>query len=821
MNHQGLIQHSNLTGFSQQELQQLIQHHDRIVNPTNNEHSKKIGCQCSDFEICEELGKGAHGVVFKVKSKKNNQYYVMKKINFNNLKASYKKEALREVQLLRRLSNPHIIKYYNSFMEEECLHIIMEYAERGDLHKYLKMKREKKETIPESEIWLIAFQIFLGVGYLHYQKIIHRDLKCMNVLIAEDGTIKIGDLGVSKVHQTNSVNLFGDSKPASQQKSRVKLDNQFSVPLDVKVGRVGTPLYLSPEVIRQQPYDYKIDTWAVGCCLFHLAALEPPFLGENIQQLGTKILNDQPKQLPNQYSEKLSNFIVNILLQKDYHTRPYINTILRKPTKYFSEDVIREYREKVFMNLKFQPSHTGANELDFIYQVLIGAGQFETTHSKNTILESQTQDQTTRQNISQETFGNNMDTRGEEQYFSQRFQTPREDPNKDQFDFKTMNINETQDQPLKSSRKKEQILEAKAANVLIQKEEVVQKVEEQAAHTKIQNMQELYQEKRTLLLSSQNNRRLSTNQNARKTIPGISLLKDQSRINDSNLSNVMKLPNHTEQNFYKNKDHNPRMFSQLDDSNTSNNSLKKDQVLQYNQYSNENVTTTIGTTFRVGSQMTQSNHKIQTISKPTTILPMVQSKRILVTDNKIKIISSNLDKQVLTTEQKQTSQLLKNQQIIKQTQYQQFNDISPERNEEEGNSTQRKSIWGQGFPQQAFKTSTNGFAGNYQVSSSAKFGRNQSSQQQNQQPTKSTTQYQPIMQNNGQFRYQRPAIQTSNSNLGNSFTQTHENNQNSRPFSKPTNLMQMPGMYSNSSGNNLPGFLNKRLTINDLILSRK
>jgi len=73
------------------------------------------------------------------------------------------------------------------------------------------------------------------------------------------------------------------------------------------------------------PYDYKVDTWAVGCCLFHLAALEPPFLGENIQVLGTKIINDQPKKLSNEYSDKLSNFIINILLQKDPNSRPYIN----------------------------------------------------------------------------------------------------------------------------------------------------------------------------------------------------------------------------------------------------------------------------------------------------------------------------------------------------------------------------------------------------------------------------------------------------------------------------------------------------------------
>lgn len=62
-----------------------------------------------------------------------------------------------------------------------------------------------------------------------------------------------------------------------------------------KKGRVGTPLYLSPEIIQSQVYDYKVDVWAVGCSLYQLAALEPPFNGENIIALGNKIVKDEPK----------------------------------------------------------------------------------------------------------------------------------------------------------------------------------------------------------------------------------------------------------------------------------------------------------------------------------------------------------------------------------------------------------------------------------------------------------------------------------------------------------------------------------------------
>ena len=149
--------------------------------------------------------------------------------------------------------------------------------------------------------------------------------------------------------------------------------------IDAKAGRVGTPLYLSPEVVRQLPYDYKVDTWAVGCCLYHIVALEPPFTGENIQSLGVKIVGEQPKPLPRQYSERLSTFIVDTLMQKEAAVRPYISQILRKPTKYFGLDAIKMYKELVFSKLKTQTSCV--NELDFIYQVLISAGLFETTHS--------------------------------------------------------------------------------------------------------------------------------------------------------------------------------------------------------------------------------------------------------------------------------------------------------------------------------------------------------------------------------------------------------------------------------------------------------
>lgn len=85
--------------FTKEDLQMLIANHDKIVNPRGNENAKRIGCQKADFDNLEKLGKGAHGTVYKVRSKKNNQLYVMKEIDFatKGMQIGYKREALREV----------------------------------------------------------------------------------------------------------------------------------------------------------------------------------------------------------------------------------------------------------------------------------------------------------------------------------------------------------------------------------------------------------------------------------------------------------------------------------------------------------------------------------------------------------------------------------------------------------------------------------------------------------------------------------------------------------------------------------------------------
>ena len=255
--------------------------------------SEEVGSRLSDFKIQKELGKGSYGTVYTVKSNINSNIYVMKKMELTHLNPRQQTECYREVSILKKVSHKNIIKYYSSFLEKNILYIIMEYAELGDLYSLIKHYKKHSKFFSEIDLWKISYEILSGLEYLHSHNIIHRDIKCLNLLITKDHHIKIGDLGVSA----------------------------FTSGLDLHYTRVGTPLYISPELVKQKPYDYKTDIWSFGCSLYHLANLEPPFNGGNLIVLGNNIVKGVPKALSSLYSNEFKSF-VDKMLEKKADKRP-------------------------------------------------------------------------------------------------------------------------------------------------------------------------------------------------------------------------------------------------------------------------------------------------------------------------------------------------------------------------------------------------------------------------------------------------------------------------------------------------------------------
>ncbi len=174
----------------------------------------------------------------------------MKKVKMGKLSEREKQNALNEVRILASINHPNIIGYKEAFFEEatSSLCIVMEFADGGDLLGMISDHKKRGTAFSEKEVWQYFVQIVRGLKALHDLKICHRDIKCANVFLTKDGMIKLGDLNVSKVAKKGMLHT-----------------------------QTGTPYYASPEVWKDRPYDTKSDIWSLGCVLYEMVALSPPF----------------------------------------------------------------------------------------------------------------------------------------------------------------------------------------------------------------------------------------------------------------------------------------------------------------------------------------------------------------------------------------------------------------------------------------------------------------------------------------------------------------------------------------------------------------
>ncbi|KAL4510507.1 hypothetical protein ABPG72_004661 [Tetrahymena utriculariae] len=272
------------------------------------------------YKEIEVIGRGNFGSATLVEKLDNKKQYIAKKIVLSSLNPKQQDSALQEAQLLRDLNHKNIVSYIESFKEEDLLIIIMEYCEHGDLAFHIKRKKQKKEYFPEMLIVNWFYELALSIKYIHEKKILHRDIKTSNIFITKDGTIKIGDFGISKV-----------------------LENTTSVANTV----VGTPYYMSPEVCESKPYTYKSDIWALGCVLYELCALEHAFESNNLLGLIFKIVQQNISDIPSFYSKEL-NDLIHKLLNKNEQERPVINDILN--------DISTQKLFKQYLEVRVDPS---------------------------------------------------------------------------------------------------------------------------------------------------------------------------------------------------------------------------------------------------------------------------------------------------------------------------------------------------------------------------------------------------------------------------------------------------------------------------------
>lgn len=264
---------------------------DSSLTPSSFSNNEALDSDRSYTKI-KVLGRGAFGEAVLYRKTATNELVVWKEINLQRANDNEKNGAINEIEILSQLDHINVVAYYNDFFDGSSLYIEMEYANDGSLHH--KIVDQKSVLFPEDQVINYFYQVVSAVSYIHSYGILHRDIKTLNIFVTKGKILKLGDFGVSKVLEET----YGAAETC-----------------------VGTPYYMSPELVRGETYDQKSDVWACGCLLYELMTLEKVFQASNQLKLICNILEYEPKDPSFSYSEQLRS-ILRTMLHKDPDERP-------------------------------------------------------------------------------------------------------------------------------------------------------------------------------------------------------------------------------------------------------------------------------------------------------------------------------------------------------------------------------------------------------------------------------------------------------------------------------------------------------------------
>ncbi|XP_068114072.1 calcium/calmodulin-dependent protein kinase type II subunit gamma isoform X12 [Hyperolius riggenbachi] len=214
-----------------------------------------------EYQLYEELGKGAFSVVRRCVKKSTNQEYAAKIINTKKLSARDHQKLEREARICRLLKHPNIVRLHDSISEEGFHYLVFDLVTGGELFEDIVAR----EYYSEADASHCIHQILESVNHIHQHDIVHRDLKPENLLLAskcKGAAVKLADFGLA-------IEVQGDQQ--------------------AWFGFAGTPGYLSPEVLRKDPYGKPVDIWACGVILYILLVGYPPFWDEDQHKLYQQI----------------------------------------------------------------------------------------------------------------------------------------------------------------------------------------------------------------------------------------------------------------------------------------------------------------------------------------------------------------------------------------------------------------------------------------------------------------------------------------------------------------------------------------------------
>eukprot|EP00735_Rhodelphis_limneticus_P014091 TRINITY_DN807_c0_g1::TRINITY_DN807_c0_g1_i1::g.25283::m.25283 TRINITY_DN807_c0_g1::TRINITY_DN807_c0_g1_i1::g.25283 ORF type:complete len:395 (+),score=100.76,sp/P54644/KRAC_DICDI/51.80/2e-122,Pkinase/PF00069.20/1.7e-73,Pkinase_Tyr/PF07714.12/9.7e-31,Pkinase_C/PF00433.19/5.7e-11,Kinase-like/PF14531.1/5.2e+02,Kinase-like/PF14531.1/0.00044,APH/PF01636.18/0.042,Kdo/PF06293.9/0.11 TRINITY_DN807_c0_g1_i1:85-1185(+) len=253
-------------------------------SPTNE--SKEPHVTMDDFELIKVIGKGSYGKVMLVKKKDTGRLYAMKVLKKANILQKKQVEHTKtERHVLGTIKHPFIVTLHYAFQTPDKLHFVLDYCSGGELFFHLSRLGRFDEELTR----FYASELLLAIGHLHSMGIIYRDLKPENVLLDEEGHLRLADFGLSKEGITEST------------------EGAHSF--------CGSPEYLAPEVLEEKGHGKAVDWWSLGSLIYEMLTGLPAFYSHDRQKLFRNILSAQ-LTIPAFLSEDASDLLKK-LLQRD------------------------------------------------------------------------------------------------------------------------------------------------------------------------------------------------------------------------------------------------------------------------------------------------------------------------------------------------------------------------------------------------------------------------------------------------------------------------------------------------------------------------
>lgn len=250
-----------------------------------------------DYHVECFVGRGSFGEVYRGTNLKTGQFCALKMIDLNE--ATDVRELIKEIHILTRIRSKYLTRHYETFLKGTNMWIVLEYCGGGSCSDLLKCFG----TLSESVTAYIIRDVLRGLEYLHGQKKVHRDIKSANILLTDNGEVKVADFGVS-----------GEMSLTRTKRNTV----------------VGTPYWMAPEIISRSArgYDTKADIWSTGITTYEFVEGKPPLSSVEPMKALFEIPKKRPPELLGKhYSDNIKDFVRYCLI-KSPRQRPNASTLL-------------------------------------------------------------------------------------------------------------------------------------------------------------------------------------------------------------------------------------------------------------------------------------------------------------------------------------------------------------------------------------------------------------------------------------------------------------------------------------------------------------